>query len=360
MGNHRAERRGTQRRRPSETAQGKYAGKRVAGRTAPTDQQDPAAAGSTLLTEVPTVTTTPDPLDPTAFGLEVEVRRVEEEPAAHLDRTTVFGDAEATTRLPAVSRPGKRRVVKEQAPRLRKLLPSMPAAVGVAAIAVTIGGAIGTAGGNDEKDSARSGVASAATALSGDSGVGTVRPRGEVVSRDSSRAALADSADAKLVKAAEAKNAQRNSALQQLSAKAEAQAKKIKLNQWVLPVSGYRLTATYGQTGLWASYHTGLDFAAPSGTPLVAVANATVTSTGYDGAYGNKTVLTLEDGTEIWYCHQTTIEVSPGDRVNAGDRIGTVGSTGNSTGPHLHLEVRPGGGDPVDPYSQLAHHGVTP
>ena len=56
--------------------------------------------------------------------------------------------------------------------------------------------------------------------------------------------------------------------------------------------------------------HTGLDFAAPSGTPIYAVANGTVTETGYDGAYGNKTVITLDDGTEIWFCHQTSYTVT--------------------------------------------------
>ncbi len=112
--------------------------------------------------------------------------------------------------------------------------------------------------------------------------------------------------------------------------------------------------------GLWSSNHTGLDFATASGTPIVAVANGTITKTGSAGAYGNQTVETLEDGTEIWYCHQTTIDVQPGQVVTAGEQIGTVGSTGNTTGPHLHLEVRPGGGDPVDPASALAVHGVTP
>jgi murein DD-endopeptidase MepM/ murein hydrolase activator NlpD len=92
----------------------------------------------------------------------------------------------------------------------------------------------------------------------------------------------------------------------------------------------------------------------------VAVANGTITKTGDAGAYGNQTVQTLEDGTEIWYCHQTDIGVSPGDKVTSGQQIGTVGSTGNSTGPHLHLEVRPGGGDPVDPYEALVFHGLKP
>ena len=112
--------------------------------------------------------------------------------------------------------------------------------------------------------------------------------------------------------------------------------------------------------GLWSSNHTGLDFAAPSGTPIVAVANGTITKTGYAGSYGNQTIETLEDGTEIWYCHQSAIGVQRRRPVSGGQQIGSVGATGNTTGPHLHLEVRPGGGDPVDPYKALVLHGLKP
>jgi murein DD-endopeptidase MepM/ murein hydrolase activator NlpD len=129
---------------------------------------------------------------------------------------------------------------------------------------------------------------------------------------------------------------------------------------WVLPTVGYHLTARFGQTGLWSSIHTGLDFAAPSGSPIYAVANGVITSAGYDGAYGNKTVETLPDGTEIWYCHQSTIGVEVGDKVIQSEQIGTLGSTGHVTGPHVHVEVRPGGGDPIDPYPEFLYHGVTP
>lgn len=133
-------------------------------------------------------------------------------------------------------------------------------------------------------------------------------------------------------------------------------------NQWVVPVIGYRLTARFGQGGgLWSSgAHTGLDFAGPSGSQIVSVAAGTVTSTGYEGAYGNRTVITLADGTEIWYCHQSAINVTVGEQVAPGDPIGLTGSTGNVTGPHLHLEVHPGAGNAVDPYAALVAHGVTP
>ncbi|MBU2073510.1 MAG: M23 family metallopeptidase [Actinobacteria bacterium] len=192
-------------------------------------------------------------------------------------------------------------------------------------------------------------------ALSGSDAVGAVRPG--VVSRDADRTAGAtDDLEAQV----EEQAAQRNEALGQLAKKAEQRASVLAENRWVLPLAGYRLTATFGEYGLWSSYHTGLDFAADSGTPIVALARGVVTSTGYDGAYGNKTVLTLEDGTEIWYAHQTSIYVSAGETVAPGDVIGSVGSTGNVTGPHLHLEVRPGGGDPVDPRAALIANGVTP
>jgi murein DD-endopeptidase MepM/ murein hydrolase activator NlpD len=132
-----------------------------------------------------------------------------------------------------------------------------------------------------------------------------------------------------------------------------------RMNRWVEPVSGYQITATFGTGGsLWSDAHTGLDFAAAEGTPVVATAAGEVTSTGYDGAYGNQVVITHDDGTETWYCHLSSISVSSGESVEAGTEIGAVGSTGNTTGPHLHLEVRPGGGAPVDPYSYLQEQGA--
>lgn len=128
-----------------------------------------------------------------------------------------------------------------------------------------------------------------------------------------------------------------------------------------LPVSGYHLTGEFGDvSGLWSSVHTGLDFAAPEGSPIHAVMDGTVTSSGYDGAYGNKTVLTLRNGTELWFCHQSAVTVAVGQEVAAGDLLGYVGSTGNVTGPHLHLEVRPGGGSPTDPVEWLRAEGLTP
>lgn len=131
--------------------------------------------------------------------------------------------------------------------------------------------------------------------------------------------------------------------------------------RWVLPVDSYRLTGTFGEaSSLWSTTHTGLDFAAPQGTTIVAVAGGRVVEAGWAGSYGYRTIVELPDGTEIWYCHQARIDVDPGESVDRGQRIGEVGSTGNSTGPHVHIEVRPDGEGPIDPMVAFAEHGVRP
>ena len=218
-----------------------------------------------------------------------------------------------------------------------------------------------TASGAETPALASSGSSFDAGAAIGSVGTALSR-RGEIVSRDSRRDAGAEESDPELLALAEQQMAERAAKLAEIREAAEKQAAKIKENKWVLPLNSYGITATFGQYGLWASYHTGLDFNANSGDPILSVANGTVTETGYDGAYGNKTVVTLDDGTEIWYCHQTSIYVSVGDRVNGGETIGTVGATGNVTGSHLHLEVRPGGGGPVrsSPARRYSRRRATP
>jgi murein DD-endopeptidase MepM/ murein hydrolase activator NlpD len=136
---------------------------------------------------------------------------------------------------------------------------------------------------------------------------------------------------------------------------------KAKPPPWVLPVQGYHLTGRFGDSsGLWSSTHTGLDFAADEGTEIRSIGPGVVVSTAYDGSFGNKTVVRLDDGTVLWYCHQSEFGVDPGQRLAPGDLVGYIGSTGNVTGPHLHLEVHPGGGDPIDPETWLPEHGLHP
>ncbi|MDP3967582.1 MAG: M23 family metallopeptidase [Nocardioides sp.] len=234
-----------------------------------------------------------------------------------------------------------------------------PTVVGAAALMLAAGGAVTLGGGNASSEPINFSQASARTT----SALSTALVnRQQAVSRDSRRQALADAADADLQDAADAQSVQRDAALQKLAQSAQSYANEIAANLWVspLPVGSYRLTARFGQFGLWATTHTGLDMAAPLGTPVRAVTSGVVTSVGYDGSYGNKTVVTLADGTEIWYAHQNSYGVSVGQTVSPGQQIGEVGNTGNSTGSHLHIEVRPGAGDPVDPYAALIAHGVTP
>ena len=225
-------------------------------------------------------------------------------------------------------------------------------------LAISAGGAV-TASGAGVTALTSSGSSVDASASIGSVAGQALSRRGAVVSRDGTRTSVEET-DPELVALAEKQMAEREAKLAEIRKAAEKQAAKIKENKWVLPLASYQLTATFGQYGLWASYHTGLDFNGNTGDPIMAIANGTVTSTGYDGAYGNKTVVTLDDGTEIWFCHQTSIYVSTGDRVNGGEVIGTVGATGHVTGSHLHLEVRPGGGGPTDPFQAFVQHGIVP
>ena len=254
---------------------------------------------------------------------------------------------------------GKRRATTPPRRSLVRSLPSLPLVAGVAVLAVSAGGAV-TASGAGVTALTSSGSAVGASASIGAATGQAISERGPLVSRGGTRSSGGEELDPELVALAEKQMAERAAKLDEMRKAAEKQAAKIKENKWVLPLEHYAITATFGQYGLWASYHTGLDFNGDSGDPIMAVANGTVTSTGYDGAYGNKTVVTLDDGTEIWFCHQTSIYVSVGDRVNGGEVIGTVGATGNVTGSHLHLEVRPGGGGPVDPFQAFVEHGIVP
>ncbi|MFF4290343.1 M23 family metallopeptidase [Streptomyces sp. NPDC001633] len=168
------------------------------------------------------------------------------------------------------------------------------------------------------------------------------------------------------LKAAEQAAAAKKEAAAEAKRKAEEEARRkaeaerlAKLAQsFITPVSSYTLTAGFGQAGdRWVADHTGQDFAAPTGTPVKAVHSGAITQAGWAGSYGYRIVLTLDDGTELWFCHLSSMVKTSG-KVSTGDVIGRVGATGNVTGPHLHLEVRPGAGDPIDPMPWLRDHGV--
>ncbi|WP_393081123.1 M23 family metallopeptidase [Streptomyces sp. LN704] len=203
--------------------------------------------------------------------------------------------------------------------------------------------------------------------------------RARIMEQAESQQDQVDSAAQDAAEAAAAKKAVALAAEQQDEAKAKEAAAKKKADaeakqkaeaarlaklakSYSLPTSSYTLTSRFGDAGsMWSSgYHTGLDFAAPTGTLIKAVHSGTITEAGWAGSYGYRTILTLDDGTELWFCHQSSISVSVGQKVGTGDVIGRVGATGNVTGPHLHLEVHPGGGDAIDPMAWLQSKGINP
>ena len=113
----------------------------------------------------------------------------------------------------------------------------------------------------------------------------------------------------------------------------------------IRPISG-TITSRFGErSSIRVSNHTGLDIAAPRGTPIKAAASGTVTFSGRSGSYGYMVVITHENGIQTYYAHCSKLYVSTGTYVNQGDVIAAVGSTGNSTGNHLHLEIRVNGVD---------------
>ncbi|MGW3289056.1 M23 family metallopeptidase [Streptomyces sp. NPDC001002] len=143
-------------------------------------------------------------------------------------------------------------------------------------------------------------------------------------------------------------------------AAAEAARKERLRPKYALPVAQHGLSAYFGQAGInWMSVHTGIDFPVSYGTKVMAATDGTV-RTQWNSAYGNMMIVTAKDGTETWYCHLSSYQVASGTTVKAGDAIAYSGNSGNSTGPHLHFEVRPAGGAAIDPLPWLRSHGINP
>ncbi|MCA2202041.1 transglycosylase family protein [Streptomyces sp. SMS_SU21] len=129
----------------------------------------------------------------------------------------------------------------------------------------------------------------------------------------------------------------------------------------VAPVSAALGTPYHKAGSAWSKgYHTGVDFPVPTGTPVKSVGAGTVVAAGWEGSFGYQVVVRHADGRYSQYAHLSAISVKNGQSVGAGQRIGRSGSTGNSSGPHLHFEVRtgPGWGSDVDPLAYLRAGGV--
>ncbi len=119
-----------------------------------------------------------------------------------------------------------------------------------------------------------------------------------------------------------------------------------------VPVHG-SVSSRFGSRGYSrSSIHTGVDVATSSGTPITTIAPGTVTYAAYKGSYGNLIIVDHGNGVQSYYAHCSAIYVSAGQTIGAGTTVGAVGSTGNSTGPHLHLEIRING-SPVNPQNYL-------
>jgi murein DD-endopeptidase MepM/ murein hydrolase activator NlpD len=283
-----------------------------------------------------------------------------------VDHTTPF-EHEPTTALPMLrAEPpipgGRRRAVKHAGGRgpFFKGFVSAPVLVGIAALAVSVGGVVTVDNASPASVLTATDSHVAASALGGASSVGHFSARNPVVTRGGGRDAQAtgNNGQDQLQAAAQGVADERNQALQGINGKADSHDKYLAKNLWIYPLEPVILTARFGDYGLWSSMHTGLDFNGNTGDQIHAIADGQVISAEYDGSYGNKTVVRLSDGTELWYCHQSAFMVSPGDTVHQGEVIGLVGATGHVTGSHLHVEVHPGGGDPVDPYTAMQQHGL--
>ena len=126
-----------------------------------------------------------------------------------------------------------------------------------------------------------------------------------------------------------------------------------------LPIKNGKITTVFGKVGKsWSSgKHTGVDFAVPVGTPVLAVADGKIVNANWGKAYGKQVIMAVDGGFVI-YAHLNAVRVKPGQAVKKGQIVGESGNSGNSTGPHLHLEYRNQqrwtGGTAIDPKDLLA------
>ncbi len=162
-----------------------------------------------------------------------------------------------------------------------------------------------------------------------------------------------------------AEQAKKDAAKRAEDARKKAEASRKRANGWVAPVAGYQIGQPFGKAGkMWAHTHSGQDLVVNTGTSVMAVHGGTVVKAGPNGggdgpAYGNAIVIKHDDNTYSQYAHLSQVKVSVGQTVTTGQQIGLSGSTGNSSGPHLHFEIRttPNYGTAVEPVGFMKAHG---
>lgn len=125
---------------------------------------------------------------------------------------------------------------------------------------------------------------------------------------------------------------------------------------WVKPLDNAVFTSPFGPR--WGRLHAGQDYAASIGTPLKAMSSGVVVGAGPMSGYGIYIDIKYWDGSVSRYGHLSSVQASVGQQVSAGQVVASSGNTGHSTGPHLHVEIHPGGGAPIDPAGWLAQRGI--
>ncbi|MEU3872544.1 MULTISPECIES: M23 family metallopeptidase [Streptomyces] len=320
----------------------------------------PAAAQPTptLMVDLSAATADPAPAAATMADAETRAMLVIEEPEAEAPAEALPDDAPAVP-LPRQARSGRRKGGAAgraghrpgQRPHRRALLtvavPSVAVmgVAGIAAASVVTGGAA-----KDDKQTT--------AAAAPDASVKTAAANSKL---DTQLAGLSQGADDFASRASRTQERLDLKLRQEEERKRkaeEAARKERERPKFSLPVTQHGLSAYYGQAGVnWMSVHTGIDFPVAYGTPVMAATDGTVT-TQYNVAYGNMAKVTSADGTETWYCHLSSYKIRSGP-VKAGDVIAYSGNSGNSTGPHLHFEVRPGG-SAIDPLPWLRSHDLDP
>ncbi|MFH8442850.1 peptidoglycan DD-metalloendopeptidase family protein [Streptomyces sp. NPDC018026] len=276
--------------------------------------------------------------------------------------TALLDDQEEVTpaaRIPAArtgSRAGARSRRRQPAKRSALLTIAVPSAC-VMSVAGIAAASVGSLTGDEGAEAA------ASAPDPGNAEAAPVKPSAANNKLDTQLTSLAAGADDFADRASRTQERIDLKAQQDAEKKRAAQeaARKERLRpKFALPVEQHGLSAYYGQAGInWMSVHTGIDFPVSYGTKVMAATDGTV-RTQYNSAYGNMMIVTAKDGTETWYCHLSSYQVPSGTTVKAGDAIAFSGNSGNSTGPHLHFEVRPAGGSSIDPLPWLRSHGISP
>lgn len=150
--------------------------------------------------------------------------------------------------------------------------------------------------------------------------------------------------------------AARSAKRQNLAARALEAKRVAQAQSWQLPIKNAVRTSDFGWR--WGKLHAGDDFAVPIGTDLLSMSSGTVIYAGTESGYGTMVQIEYWDGTVSYFAHMSRTLVTEGQAVEPGEVVGLSGNSGHSTGPHLHLELHPDGGEAVDPSIWLAEHKV--